>query len=387
VFYVKQSTTNTYQIPSEYVYDQDSDPLVFRSIQMQMPEGSALSAMGQFTWNPSRSQFAALKNTPLFVEFIVQDQPDKAETKGRLKIAQTQQDLPSEIMIVPGDSMFTVKEDGTLNLKIYISDPNGDDNTRNVGFISSDPRVPVSSFKENTQLQYEFIWVPGYEFTDDVRKTSAVTLTFFAIDKSNNRTERRIRVQVQDAENQIKKDAHLFEKYRSNLIESLLLIQQLDANQKKLNQEYKRARKGKKNRSILNASLGATTGLTPLVLDGQPNQSKIVSGVGGTTVLTLGTLEATEVIGRSKDRIMDQIKNSIDIRGRIQSAGDDFARKYALKSSRRNTEFDKDIEKLRAVLSDQRIVLLELDSYSRNPNKIDDKELKKVFVDYSEEGK
>jgi hypothetical protein len=100
----------------------------------------------------------------------------------------------------------------------------------------------------------------------------------------------------------------------------------------------------------------------------------------------LGTLEATEVIGRSKDRIMDNIKTSIDIRNKIQSAGDDFARKYALKSVRRNLEFDKDIEKLRAVMSDPRIVLLELDAYE-DKAKVDEKDLRKIFLDYSGEGK
>jgi hypothetical protein len=162
------------------------------------------------------------------------------------------------------------------------------------------------------------------------------------------------------------------------------LIQQLDGNQKKLNQEYKKARKGKKNRSILNASLGAVTGLSPVVIE-QGNQSKIVSGVGGTTVLTLGTLEATEVIGRSKESIMERIKNGIEIRNRVQAAGDEFARKYSLKSARRNSDFDKDIEKLRSALNDQKIVLLELDSFSRNPTRIEDREIKKVFVDFAEE--
>lgn len=383
-FYVKQATQNTYQIPPEYVYDPDGDPLVFRSVQSMMPEGSSLSSQGVLTWSPSRSQFAALKNNPLFIEFIVQDQPDKAEKRGRLKLMQTQLDLPPEILVVPGDTLFQIKEDETLNLKLYLSDPNGDDNIRNSGFLATDTRVPANSLKENTPLQYEFIWTPGYDFTDDVRKTEPVDLTLFTIDKSNNRTVRKIRVIVADAENLVKKDAHLFQKYRSNLVDALLLIQQLDANQKKLNQDYKKARKGKKNRSILNASLGAVTGLTPVVID-QPDQSKIVSGVGGTTVLTLGTLEATEVIGRSKERIMEQIKNGIEIRNRVQAAGDEFARKYVLKSARRNTEFDKDIEKLRAALNDQKIVLLELDSYARNPAKVDDRDIRKVFVDYSEQ--
>jgi hypothetical protein len=179
---------------------------------------------------------------------------------------------------------------------------------------------------------------------------------------------------------------HLFQKYRSNLIEAVVLLNQLDANQKRLNADYKKARKGKKKRSILNASLGAVTGLSPLVID-QPDQSKVVSGVGGTTVLTLGTLEATEVIGRSKESIMERIKNGIEIRNKIQAIGDDFARKYALKSARRNSDFDKDIEKLRVALNDQRIVLLELDSFSRQPAKITDKDIHEKFVDYGEESR
>jgi hypothetical protein len=187
------------------------------------------------------------------------------------------------------------------------------------------------------------------------------------------------------AENLIKKDAQLFGKYRNYLLEAGRLVKLLDENQKDLNKEYKRARKGKQNRSIINASLGAVTGLSPVVID-QPDQSKIVSGVGGTTVLTLGTLEATEVIGRSKERIMDNIRISIDIRNKIQTAGDEFARKYALKSIRRNSEFDKDIEKLRATLSDPRIVLLELDAYERNV-KVEEKDLKKIFLDYGGEGR
>jgi hypothetical protein len=384
IAYVKQANLNTYQIPSEYAYDPDGDPLVIKSIQSQMPEGAALSQLGQFTWTPSRSQFASLKNNPLVIEFIAQDQPDKMETKGKLRIAQTQLDLPSEVLIVPGDTLFTMKEDETLNLKIYLSDPNGDDNVRNAGFIATDKRIPTAALKENTPLQYEFTWTPGYDFVDDTQSFVTSEVIFFVLDKSNNRTQKKIKIKVTDTENMVKKDGHQFQKYRQNLVDALILIQQLDANQKKLNTEYKKARKGKKNRSIVNASLGAVTGFTPVIVD-NPDQAKVVSGVGGTTVLTLGTLEATEVIGRSKDVIMDRIKMGIDIRNRTQAAGDEFARKYALKSARRNPEFDKDIEKLRAVLNDQRIVLLELDAYNKNAAKIDDKDIKKVFVDYSDE--
>lgn len=383
-FYVRQSSLNTYQISGDYVSDLDGDPLAFRSVQSQMPEGSALSSQGVFTWTPSRTQFANLKNNPLLVEFIVQDQPDKAETKGKLKIAQTQQDLPPEILVVPGDSLFSIKEDETLNLKIYISDPNGDDNVRSAGFVPTDKRVPSTAFKENTSLLYEFTWSPGYDFVDDTQTALTTEIVFFVLDKSNNRAQKKIRIKVADTENMIKKDAHLFQKYRSNLIDCMVLIQQLDANQKKLNVDYKKAKKGKKNRSIVNASLGAVTGFAPIAVD-NPDQSKVVSGIGGTTVLTLGTLEATEVIGRSKESILEKIKIGIDIRNKTQAAGDDFARKYALKNMRRNPEFDKDIEKLRATLNDQRIVLLELDAYAKNISKIDDRDIKKVFLDYAGE--
>lgn len=385
VFYVKQSTRNSYQIPYEYVSDPDGDPFVFKSIPTQMPEGASLSSQGQFTWTPSRSQFNALKNNPATVEFIVQDQPDKAETKGKLRIAQTQLDLPPEMLIVPGDSVFSIKEDETLNLKIYISDPNGDDNVRSAGFIPSDLRIDASTLKENTPLQYEFIWKPGYSFVEETQKQLPVEIVFFALDKTNNRVQRKISITVTDTENLAEKDAHQYQKYRANLTTALLLIRDLDENQQKLNEAYKKAKKGKKKRSIVNASLGAVTGISPVAFQDNPEAQKVVPAVGGTTVLTLGTLEATEVIGRSKDDIMEKIKISIDIRNKVQSAGDEFARKYGLKSSRRQPEFEKEIEKLRTVVNDQRIVLLELDAYRKTLPKIDDKELKKVFPDFAQE--
>ncbi|MEX1241348.1 MAG: hypothetical protein WEB30_16620 [Cyclobacteriaceae bacterium] len=388
VFYVKQSTNNTYQFPPEFVYDLDGDPLVFKSILAKMPEGAALSSQGQFSWNPSRTQFISIRKEPLEVEFTVQDQPEKAETIGKIKLAPTQQDLPPDILLVPGvpgDSAFTIKEDETLNLKIYVSDPNGDDDVNYAGFVSNDKRVPESALKSNTQLQYEFTWSPGYDYVDEVNGSLITEVIFFVVDKSNNRTQRKARIRVTDAENLIKKDAQLYAKYRNYLLEAGRLVKLLDENQKDLNKEYKRARKGKQNRSIINASLGAVTGLSPVVIEAQQD-SKIVSGIGGTTVLTLGTLEATEVIGRSKERIMDNIRISIDIRNKIQTAGDEFARKYALKSIRRNPEFDKDIEKLRAAMSDPRIVLLELDAYERNV-RVDEKDLRRIFLDYGGEGK
>ena len=87
-----------------------------------------------------------------------------------------------------------------------------------------------------------------------------------------------------------------------------------------------------------------------------------------------------------KKEYLEKIKISIDLRNKVQSTGDDFARKYALKATRRNSEFEKDIEKFRSALNDQRIVLLELDAYGKSKT-VEDRDIKRVFVDYVEEQK
>ncbi|MCK6618093.1 MAG: Ig domain-containing protein [Cyclobacteriaceae bacterium] len=383
VFYVKQTTRNSYQVPAEYASDPDGDPIVFKPVSSSLPEGASMTSQGLITWTPSRNQFNALKNNPINIEFIVQDQPSKAETRGKLRIAQTQLDLPPEILIVPGDSVFTLKEDATLSLKLYVSDPNGDDDVLSVGFIPSDTRIPQVTLKENTRLQYEFIWTPGYDFVDDAQKSLKTDLIFFCVDKEGNRTQKKVTVVVIDTENLLLKDALQYQKYRNSLLSALELINLLDENQKKLNVDYKKAKKGKKKRSMVNATLGAVTGFSPVMFEQE--QAKVVSAVGGTTVLTMNTLEVTEVIGKSKDDIMDKIKINVDIRNRAQSAGDEFARKYAQKSARRTIEFDKDIDKLRTVLNDQRIVLLELDAFKEKQPEYTNKDLKHTFADFLEE--
>jgi hypothetical protein len=383
VFYVKQATGNRFQIPSEYVNDPDGDPLVFKITPSQLPEGVNLSSLGLLTWTPSRNQFNNLKNNPITLEFVAQDQPDKAETIGKIKIAQTQLDLPPEMLLLPGDTSMTIKEDQLINFKVYTSDPNGDENIFSVGFISSDARMPNNSLKENSPVQHEFTWTPGYDFVDEVEKSKSVVLTFFAIDKSSNRVQRRVTVKILDTENLDEKDKLLYQKYRSSLVQAKVLIDQLDENHEKLNKAYRQAKKGKKQRSILNASLGATTGLSPILLP--TDQSKVVSAVGGTTVLTLGTLEATEVIGKSKNDILDKMKINVEIRNQLQLEGDNFARKHALKSARRSKEFDADRDKLLPILNNQKLVMLELDATRSTSPKFDNKEIKKTFPDFSEE--
>lgn len=384
-FYVKQTSFNQYQISSDYVSDPDGDPIVFKSIPSQMPEGAHLSSQGLLTWTPSRNQFSGLKKGPMVIEFLVQDQPEKLEATGRIKIAPTQLDLPPEILLVPNDSVLTIKEDERINFKIYISDPNGDENISNSGFVCTDQRVPKTSLIENTSVQAEFTWSPGYRFVEEVDKEKTIDLLFFALDKSANRVQRKVRIKVLDTENLEEKDKLLYSKYLSSLISAKALLDELDKNHEILTKAYKQAKKGKKNRAILNASLGATTGLAPVILNDDPSSYKAVSAIGGTTVLTLGTLEATEVIGKSKADILEKLKTNVEIRNQLQVEGDNFARKYALKSARREKVFEADRDKLLPIINSQKLVSLELDASKPNYKKYSVAEIKKTFADFSEE--
>lgn len=383
VAYVKMASSNSYQIPAEYVRDPDGDPITFRAVQETLPQGATLSSLGLFTWTPSKNQFYSLKDKPLAIDFVVEDQPHKAGTTGKLKIAQTQMDLPPEVLIVPGDSNVTVLENEVVSLQIYISDPNGDDNVAEMGFVCSDPQIGKENLKKNTKVQAEFIWKPGYEFVEETGMTKKVDFTFFAIDNANNRTQRTVSVTVKDAENIDEKDKQSYIKYRNSLVQAKGLIDILDENHEELSKAYKKAKKGKKNRALINASLGATTGLSPVILPTDP--SKVVSAIGGTTVLTLGTLEATELLGKSKNDILERMKVNVEVRNQLQVAGDNFARKYALKSSRRSQEFDVDRDKLLPIINNQKLVILEIDASKPGYRDFSDKEIKKTFPDFSSE--
>lgn len=383
IVYVKMASSNSFQIPAEYVRDPDGDPITFRASAENLPQGANLSSLGLFTWTPSRTQFYSLKDQPLTIEFIVEDQPEKASIKGKLKIAQTQMDLPPEILLVPSDSLISVKENELVNLKIYISDPNGDENVAEVGFVSSDDSVPANSLKKNTKVQAEFIWKPSYEFVNEAEKYKELEITFYAFDNANNRVERKAKIKVTDAENIDELDKLSFIKYRNSLVQAKGLIDILDENYENLSKAYKKAKRGKKNRALINAGLGATTGLSPVVL--ATDQSKVVSAIGGTTVLTLGTLEATELLGKSKSDILEKMKINVEIKNQLQVAGDNFARKYALKSSRRSQELDIDRDKLLPIINNQKLVILEIDASKPSYEDYSAKELKKTFPDFSPE--
>ena len=381
VFYVKLNVSNSYQINVNSVFDPDGDPVIMRARETTMPEGAALSSVGQLTWTPSRTQFNALRNAPLTIEVWVQDQPAKLESICRIVVKQTQLDLPPSMFITPPDSLFTIKENEVVNLKISISDPNGEESIDQVGFISSDPMVPKSVMKENSIIQWEFTWNPGYSFVDDVTQKKEVMFTFFAIDNSNNRVQRKIRVTVSDTENVEEKDKNLVQKYTQSMTTAYNLIELLDNSYERLEVLYKRSRSGKKNRTILNASLGAVTGFSPLILPA--DQSKTVSVVGGTSVLTLNSLEAGQVIGKNSQEYQNQIKTNRDLRNQLQLKGNYFARKYALKANRRNAEFELDRDDLARLINSDAVASLKMSAEVQPiPS---GKEIRKTFADFSEE--
>jgi len=381
-FYVRYNTLNTYTIESSVIKDEDGDPVVIVPIVDAMPEGAKLTAQGEFTWKPSYTQFNRLGNNPIALEFYVEDQPAKARTKGHFKIEITRQDLPPSILMIPSQSKFQFKEDATVNLKFQLVDPNGDNDIASFSFIAGNTKIPAGTLVKNTPSQYEFIWKPGYDFVKDPLDSLSFNMTFYVLDKSNKRDERTVSFTILNAVNEDEKDQKLYTEYRSTMVRGWDLMEQLKAAEKDLKKKYNRARKGKKGRSITNASLGAVTGIAPVVVE-LPETTKKISVVGGTVVMTIGTLEATEVIGRSTKDIIERLNYIIEKRNELQTKGDIFARKYALKSSRRRPEFIKDIDDFVTVLNLKGVVALELDANWQNKAKATNDNIAKTFKDFN----
>ena len=386
-FYVSYRTQNTYDLNSDFVRDDDGDPITFIPILDQMPEGSKLTSQGELTWTPSLNQFNRLREKPQYMEFWVEDQPAKVRTKGRLKIEVTTLDLPPEIAVIPKQTQYKLRENATVNLKFSLLDPNGEDDVASFGFLSNNQDVPKTALVKNTDNQYEFIWKPGYDFVKDPYDSLDVQITFYVLDKAQNRDERKITFTVFNAVNEAEKDRYYYNQYRQLLVQAWGLVEQLGEKEEQLKSDYKKAKGGKRNRSMVNASLGAVTGVTPAVTGASTNTNtqkngRIVSAVGGTAVLTMGTLEATEVIGKSMKDLLDRYNYVLGKRAELQNKGDIFAREYALRSARRNNDFVKKMDEFRNTMSLSGLVALELDANWQSKKEATDKAIKRTFKDY-----
>lgn len=382
--YVRYNTLNTYTIEASAVTDEDGDPLVYVPIMDAMPEGAKLSPQGEFSWRPSLTQFNQLRSKPLLLEFWVEDQPAKTHTRGRFKIEVTQQDLPPSIQMVPAQSRFRYKEDATINLKFQLYDPNGETDIASFSMLSENTQVPAGALIKNTASQWEFIWQPGYDFVKDPLDSLSFNLTFFVIDKANKQDERRVSFTILNAVNEAEHDQKLYEDYRSSMVRAWDLMEQLKDTEEELKKRYRKAKRGKKARSLTNATLGATTGLTPVVIE-EPGTSKKITAIGGTAVMTIGTLEATEVIGRSTKDLVERLNYIMEKRNELQTKGDIFARKYVLKSTRRKPHFLKDMDEFVAVMNLKGLVALELDAGWKNKAKPSNENVARTFKDFTGE--
>ena len=382
VFFIQYNSTNNYTISPELAHDEDNDPIVFIPVLETFPEGLNLNSKGEISWSPSLNQFKSLKTKPFFIEFMVQDQPSKTFNKGKLKIEATQQDLPPIITIVPKKDYFQIKENENVNVRFYLTDPNGEEDIMEFDFLTNKPNFPKSTLIKNTNNQYEFIWMPGYDFVQDPHDTLGFYIDFYVIDKSQKREVKRLNFNVKNTVNEAELDLKNYGLYYGTLTRAWELLEQLKEKEEELKKAYNKARKGKKNRSVLNASLGATTGLSSIFAKDKPDTQRLISTVGGTTVLTIGTLEATEVIGKSMKDLIDRLNYVIEKKNEIQTKGDIFSRDYSLKSSRRGPDYLKKVDDFMSAMSLKGLVALELNASWESKQKPSEEKIKKTFKDF-----
>lgn len=382
IFYIQFNHNNVYTLTSDIVYDQDNDPIVFIPDLDSFPEGMSMTNQGEISWSPSLGQFKALQKDPLYIRFSVQDQPAKSITEGKIKVEVTQMDLPPQITVIPKNENLKIRENETINLRFYLSDPNGEDDIEDFGFVTNIADFPKSTLVKNSGSQYEFTWSPGYDFVKDPADSLNFFIDFFVIDKTQNREVKRINFNVLNTVNEAELDKKNFNLYLGALVDAWELLEQLKEKEEILKKDYKRASKGKKNRSVITASMGATTGLSPVIARGKPDAQKAISAVGGTATLTISTLEATEVIGRSMKDLIDRLNYIIEKKNEIQTKGDIFARDYSLKAARRNKDYLKKIDEFKNSMGLKGLVALELNASWENKKQPTESNIKKTFKDF-----
>ncbi len=381
-FYVQFNHNNVYKISQDLAYDEDNDPIVFVPNLETLPQGMNMSTQGEITWNPSLNQFKQLKENPRYIEFQIQDQPAKASVKGTLRLEVTQLDLPPQITMVPKTDKVQLRENEKVNLRFYLSDPNGEEDITIFDFVTNAHDFPKNTLVKNSNNQYEFTWSPGYDFVQDPADTLGFYIDFFVLDQTQNREVRRVNFLVKNTVNEVELDRKNYTLYYASLVNAWELLEQLKEKEEELKKDYQRARKGKRGRSVINASLGATTGLSSVIANGNANTQKTISAVGGTTTLTISTLEATEVIGKSMKDVIERLNYVIEKKNEIQTKGDIFARDYSLKAARRGADFLKKVDEFNNTMNLKGMVALELNATWESKKKPTESNIKKTFKDF-----
>lgn len=383
-FYIQYNSNNTYQLKKEgLTYDPDGDSIIFNPVLKELPQGMSLNKHGEISWKPSTRQFNFLGSNPIFLSFTVEDYPEGAKSIGQIKIEVSQADVPPQITIIPNKDKFELKENEELQLNFFISDPNGEDDLLSFDFVTENSSINDEALVKKENWQYEFSWTPGYDFIKEANEKHEFDISFFAIDKESNRSEKNILVTVEDTENLVEKDRILYDQYRSVLERAFDMISQLNDKEKELEKKYKNAKKGKKNRAISTASLGALTGLSPVIFLENPDGQKIAAGLGGTATATIGTLEASSVIGEPPSDIMRDLNYVSQKRNDLLVYGNVFASKYALPISKRESGFQSDLRSLSIHLNLKEIAQLDLDAAWENDKPATSRNIKKVFKDFN----
>lgn len=385
-FYIQYNIDNIYQLNKKgIVYDPDGDSIIFSPVLKELPQGMVLSSTGKISWNPSRRQLNYLYANPIYLSFTVEDYPAGAKSIGQIKLEVSQADLPPEIAIIPNKQSFEIKEDDELHLSFFVTDPNGQDDLLTFNFVTENSSITADALTKKGDWQYEFTWTPGYDFILEEGQRHEFDISFFAIDMEGNRTEKNILVTVTDTENILEKDKLLYDQYRSVLAQAFDLVSQLNEKEKELEKKYRIAKKGKKNRAITTASLGALTGLSPVIFIENPDGQKIAAGLGGTATATIGTLEASSVIGESPTDLMRDLNYVSQKRSDLLIYGNIFASKYALPMSKRDKGFQNDLRTLAIQLNLQDIAKLELDATWENNKDATARNIKRVFKDFNQD--
>ncbi len=383
-FYIRYNKLNRYDLKSTgLVYDPDGDSIIFKPVLKELPQGMQITPDGIVTWKPSVRQFRSLRSKPLYTTFIVEDFPNHAGSTGQIHIAISMEDLPPQLTMVPNKETFSIEENEELHLNFFISDPNGDDDLLTFSFLSENKSIPESALLKKEDGQYEFSWTPDFDFIQKPGSSEEFTINFFALDKEGNRSEKTITVKVKDKENLLEKDRILYDQYRTVLERAYDLVSQLKEKEKELEKKYKNAKKGKKNWAITTAGLGALTGLSPVIFLNSPDGQKIAAGLGGTATATIGTLDASSVLGEQPSDIMRDLNYVSQKISDLVVYGNVFASKYALPLSRRSSSFQPDLRGLSIHLNLKDISKLELDAAWENPKKATDKNIKKLFKDFN----
>jgi hypothetical protein len=385
-FYIQYNRENTYQLKKDgLTFDPDGDSIIFIPVLKELPQGMEVNKNGLIKWNPSRRQINYLHQNPLYLSFTVEDYPYGEKSIGQVRIEVSQADLPPEIAMIPNKQSFEIREDEELNLNFFITDPNGENDLLSFGFVSENSAIPTESLKKKEEWQYEFRWTPGYSFIKEEGEKNEFDISFYAIDKESNRTERNILVTVVDTENILEKDRVLYDQYRTVLERAFDMISQLNEKEDELEKKYKMAKQGKKKRAISTASLGALTGLSPIIFINNPDGQKIAAGLGGTATATIGTLEASNVIGEPPSDIMRDLNYVSQKRNDLLIYGNVFASKYALPVSKRDNSFQSDLRSLSIHLSIKDGANLDLDAGWENKKDASSKNIKKIFKDFNKD--